>query len=131
VSMTLQLNGLSVQHLAGEGADAEVIIENMRGKSWCHFSMHAMSNYDAPLDSHLKVSHAARGGEPIAWESGFLTVRQLMLQAAVGHGAKITIPACEAGVTPHDLGGEYVGLPAAFLIAGASLVLVPLWAVHS
>jgi len=130
VCAKLRKNDFSVEELRGKNADSSTIIARMRDSLLCHLSTHAMSDYHSPLGSHIKVAHTGEKSKP-NWESGFLTVRRLMLEGAVCPGAKIIVPACEAGLVRHDPGGEYVGLPAAFLIAGASLVIAPLWTVHA
>jgi CHAT domain-containing protein len=82
-----------------------------------HYSGHAESNFAAPLESHLKVA------------DGRLTVGSLIADGALQPGSRVVLLACETGVAPVDPSGEYVGITAAFLMAGASVVVSTLWMV--
>jgi len=113
-----------VSKLEGKDATAGAIISNMRIHSLYHFSGHAESNFESPFDSFLL---AAGCDEKV----GSLSAKEIMIEGAFRPGAWIVLGACETGIAPTDPSGEYLGLPAAFLAAGASIVISTLWKVHA
>ncbi|MBI3933973.1 MAG: CHAT domain-containing protein [Acidobacteria bacterium] len=119
VETTLENYGVSVSRLEGENATSAAILNDLRETSLFHFSGHAESDFRFPLGSHLKV----------AGDGAQLQAGTLMSHAALQRGAWVVVDACESGVAPVDPSGEYVGLSAAFLLAGASIVVSTLWAV--
>lgn len=111
--------GYSVSRLGGEQAGVEAIMNGLAGCSLFHFAGHGESNLRDPMDSHLKIAgYRAR-----------LTTRDLTGRGIMRPGAWVVVDACETGVAPVDPSGEYIGLPAAFLLAGASVVVSSLWEV--
>jgi CHAT domain-containing protein len=81
-----------------------------------HFACHGQFRADNPMFSSLKL------------HDGWLTaadVMQLNLKDAL-----VTLSACESGRGTVLLGDEVIGLPRAFLGAGAASVVVSLWLVQ-
>ena len=100
-------------------ADKETVIANLSQYSWLHFACHAQSNLVNPLDSELALA----GKES-------LSVKTILAQGRVLKGSWAVLSACETGIAPPDLTGEYVGLPSAFLAMGARVVVCSLWPVQ-
>jgi len=122
---------LSVLKIMQDKATIPAIIKYMPNYSWFHFCGHAHSDFNSPLESHLKVTGIDKGlGFPDSWESRFLRAKKITAEGTVQTGAWIVLTACESGVSPPDPSGEYLGLPSAFLSAGASIVISSLWEVH-
>lgn len=60
-----------------------------------------------------------------------LTVRDIFTSLRLNRCHTAVLGACETGLVKLDQGDEYIGLPAAFLYAGAASVVSSLWAVES
>lgn len=106
--------GLAVKRLSGPNATPDAVMEGMRGASWFHFAGHGESDDHSPWLSYLYLAED-------------LTATTLLEQHAVREGAVAVINGCSTGVAPGDEAGEFVGLPAAFLALGYSVVLSTLW----
>jgi CHAT domain-containing protein/Tfp pilus assembly protein PilF len=94
--------------------------KNSADCNFIHFATHGSYNYEQPLYSHLLFS-------PSDEDDGRLNVFEvfeLNLNASL-----VTLSACETGLGNISQGDELVGLSRAFLFAGASSVIVSLWAV--
>jgi CHAT domain-containing protein len=109
----------SIKILEHEKANKETVIANLSRYSWLHFACHAQSNLVNPLDSELALA----GKES-------LSVKTILAQGRMLKGSWAVLSACETGIAPPDLAGEYVGLPSAFLAMGARVVVCSLWPVQ-
>jgi len=102
--------------LIGEQAQLAAFNVAASGCDILHLACHGLFRADNPMFSALKL------------HDGWLTaadVMQLDLENTL-----VTLSACESGRGTVILGDEVIGLPRAFLGAGASTVLVSLWLVQ-
>jgi CHAT domain-containing protein/Tfp pilus assembly protein PilF len=101
--------------LIGDQARKEFLLASTYGYSILHLACHGMFRADNPMFSALKFS------------DGWLTAAeaaQMRLNSSL-----VTLSACESGRSRVYMGEEVIGLPRAFLGAGAASVLVSLWVV--
>jgi CHAT domain-containing protein/tetratricopeptide (TPR) repeat protein len=108
--------GLQVDVLTNEGATLDALSALATGSDILHFACHGLFRADNPMFSALRLY------------DGWLTaadVMQLDLKDAL-----VTLSACESGRGTVVPGDEVIGLPRAFLGAGAAAVVVSLWIVQ-
>jgi CHAT domain len=75
-------------------------------------------------------SHRAGGFGTAAAGDVWLTVPDIVSTLRLGRNRLVALPACESGIVDvRHLPDEFVGLPAAFLTAGAPGVLATFWSV--
>ena len=116
VSQQLAGGGIEVQTLTNEGATLDALNALVRGCDILHLACHGLFRADNPMFSAVKL------------QDGWLTaadVMQLNLKDAL-----VTLSACESGRGTVLQGDEVIGLPRAFLGAGAASVVVSLWLVQ-
>jgi CHAT domain-containing protein len=104
----------------GKQSTETFVKNNSAGYNFIHFATHGNYNYEQPLYSHLLFP-------PSDEDDGRLNVFEvfeLNINASL-----VTLSACETGLGNISQGDELVGLSRAFLFAGASSVIVSLWAV--
>ncbi len=96
------------------------LAESLPGKSLLHYSGHAAYNWRQPEGSALVLA----GGDS-------LTLAEIEASQALAGNRLTVLSACETGLTEttRGLADEYIGLPAAFLEAGAGAVVASLWSV--
>jgi tetratricopeptide (TPR) repeat protein len=134
IQARLLKKGFSILRMERENATSRAIIEHMHNCSLLHFCGHAVSNFYSPLESYLEVAckDENTGNDlPTLWENKFLRAKRIMAEGTIQPGAWVILSACESGASPPDPSGESVGLPAAFLAAGAATVISTLWAVQA
>ena len=86
-----------------------------------HFACHGKFFDKDPLNSGLFMQ-----------DNQMITAREIMSNQTLKINAKlVTLSACETGVSENKPGDELIGLPRAFLSAGADSVAVSLWRVNS
>src|SRR5690606_32599174 len=78
--------------------------------------------------SHARFSPAAPTASGIRLADGWLTVRDVVTTDL--RGAAVTLSACETGCAAVGAGDEAMGLARGFLEAGASSVVMSLWAIQ-
>jgi CHAT domain-containing protein len=104
----------------GQGGTKGRVLAGMQGRTYVHFSCHGNYQWNDPPASGLHLADDR------------LTLADLQ-QGGVDLSATrvVTLSACETGITDLFPGraGEYVGIPAGFLLAGAACVISSLWAV--
>ena len=116
VARGLADGGIETRTLTNEGATLEAFNTLASGCDILHLVCHGLFRADNPMFSALKL------------QDGWLTaadVMQLDLKNVL-----VTLSACESGRGTVLLGDEVIGLPRAFLGAGAASVVVSLWLVQ-
>lgn len=86
---------------------------NPRRYRYLHFAAHARANDQRPAETHLTLADS---------RLDLRTIRGLDLTAEL-----VTLSACETALGPRVRGEGIVGLPHAFLAAGARGTIVTLW----
>ena len=107
--------GIQTDLLIGEGAQLQAFQGLAPGCDLLHLACHGLFRSDNPMFSALKLS------------DGWLTAVNILHLPL--DGALATLSACESGRNRVLLGDEAIGLPRAFLGAGAASVNVSLWIV--
>jgi CHAT domain-containing protein len=108
--------GAHADALTGEHAQLATFNAAAPGYDVLHLACHGLFRADNPMFSALKL------------HDGWLTAADAMQLDL--ENALVTLSACESGRATVILGDEVVGLPRAFLSAGAATVLVSLWIVQ-
>jgi CHAT domain-containing protein len=102
-----------------EATEAAVIAATA-GKAYLHFSCHGFYNWQTPLESGLLLANKE-----------ILSLADILHRLDLGHSRLVVLSACETGMTDfRQTPDEFIGLPAAFLQAGAPGVVGTLWAVN-
>lgn len=127
---TLNFAEIEVTAISAMFAEARVLVQREATRKAL---LDAAAQYDfIHLATHgrgatlLKDSLAA--GLTLA-EGDRLTAREIFKMLKVPHAHTVVLSACETGMIRLDQSDEYVGLPAAFLYAGAPAVVSSLWEV--
>jgi len=97
-------------------ATVQLFINEMVAPRYVHVACHGQFRADNPMFSAIRLEDAWLTAADIA---------QMHLD-----GACVALSACESGRTAVLGGDEVLGLPRAFLSAGAATVMVSLWLVH-
>ena len=116
VARQLAEGNMEIETMAGEGATLAAFKALAPHCDILHLACHGLFRADNPMFSAVKL------------HDGWLTaadVMQLDLKDIL-----VTLSACESGRGTVLQGDEVIGLPRAFLGAGASAVVVSLWLVH-
>lgn len=103
-----------------EQARREEILSKIENCEAIHFATHGAgaTMLADPLDACLVIADP----DP-------LTAREIFQKMKLPQSRAVVLSACETGMIELDWGDEYVGLPAAFLHAGAPCVISSLWQV--
>ncbi len=101
------------------GATPETVTERLRTAPVAHFACHGEWDAAEPLNSALHLAGVR------------LSLADLFARARTEEARLTLLTACEsaAGHRPVVGGGEYLGLPAAFILAGSKAVIGSLWRV--
>lgn len=108
-----------------EKASRQAIFDAADRYNFIHFATHgrgATLSHD-PLEAGLKIANNELSNQ-------FLTVKEIFKEVKLSQSCAVVLSACETGMIKLDLGDEYIGLPAAFLYAGAPTVVSSLWSVN-
>jgi len=115
------LGGLFARHLnlLGNKATPEAVIQGIKGMPYIHFACHGFYLPQEPSRSGLRLANDTQ-----------LTAAEVTLGLDLSASRLVVLSACQTGLTDFTrLKDEYIGLPAAFLQAGAPAVLSTLWEV--
>lgn len=116
------------------------VIDCMREAKYVHFTCHGMHDPDTLLESGLELAtpHDSSWSDANATtdksqpaNAHRLTLGRIFEQAQLLHAPVVVLSACDTGIPKvEELRDEYIGLPAAFLFAGARAVISTLWQVN-
>jgi CHAT domain-containing protein/Tfp pilus assembly protein PilF len=109
--------------LPGQAGTARAIGQHLPAAAYSHFACHGDFQPDRPDRIALVV---AQEGE----HTGYLTREEILTRFRAAYGSTVVLSACNSGRTLLGATDEFVGLPSAFLIAGASAVVGSLWPVY-
>jgi CHAT domain-containing protein len=105
--------------LCGREATKEAVLRILPRATHLHFACHGAFDPAAPLDSGLELADGAR-----------LTLREFLAGAGGVEARLVGLSACQSGVSEFQSApDEGLGLPLAFLQAGAAGVVATLWPV--
>ena len=116
VAQQLGAAGVRTQTLIDEGAHLAAVRDATPGNDVIHLACHGLFRADNPVFSALKL------------HDGWLTAADALRLDL--RDALVTLSACESGRGAVLTGDEVIGLPRAFLGAGAATVVVSLWLVQ-
>ncbi|KRQ16708.1 CHAT domain-containing protein [Bradyrhizobium manausense] len=106
--------------LYGRAATSETMMDAVSKHSYLHFACHGFSSLEDPLDSALTL---AQGNQ--------FSAAQVIRDLDLSKCHLVILSACQTGlVNSTTLETEYLGLPIAFLQAGAPAVISTLWSVE-
>ena len=128
VTVGLAFPSTEVQIHFGTDATVDTLTAGLasrpEGLAVLHLACHGQFDASDPMRAALLLAPRSGDNSP---EGGRVTARDLMgMHLPVN---LVTVSACESGVTSRLVGDELVGLTRALLYAGASSVVVSLWAV--
>jgi CHAT domain-containing protein len=103
--------------LAGGRATRDAVLKSAADAGVIHFACHAAFDGGHPLESGLLLA------------GGRLSLADVYAHGEMTPGSLIVLAACESGLTGLDQPDELIGFPAAFLHAGASIIISTLWPV--
>jgi CHAT domain-containing protein len=118
--------------ITGGNATPTRVLAAIPHAPFIHFSCHASFEVDAPMKSSLTLAPTTTADEcgenEQTGESGFLTLAQLLEHLHFSELPIVVLSACESGIPKVErYRDEYLGLPLAFLCAGAKTVVSTLW----
>jgi len=118
--------------IGGENATPARVLAAIAHAPFIHFACHASVEVEAPMESCLSLAPSPSGdgcsGSDQSDESGFLTLAHLVEQLHFSRSPIVVLSACESGIPKIErYRDEYLGLPLAFLCAGAKTVVSTLW----
>jgi CHAT domain-containing protein/tetratricopeptide (TPR) repeat protein len=106
--------------LIRDGVTEGAFLEGAAYVNYIHYSGHAKHDGAEPAKSGLLVE-----------SDNALTVNEIQRKGALRMGRLVVLSACETGLVDVETAPEeYVGLPAAFLVAGVPCVISSLWPVE-
>ena len=107
------------RRLLSADARSEAVLASLSKSSHWHFATHGTFSWSNPGQSGLRLAGDDR-----------LTIRQLLDRVDPGHPRLVALSACETGLFDFQSApDEFIGLPVAFLQAGAAGVVGTLWPV--
>jgi tetratricopeptide (TPR) repeat protein len=105
--------------LGADTADPASVLKALRTAGYWHFATHGIFDWLKPRSSALLLAKGER-----------LTVGRLLDEQNLGSPRLVVLSACETGFYDFQrISSEFVGLPGAFLQAGAAGVVGSLWSV--
>jgi len=100
-----------------EDAKITAVLKHAKEGNILHFACHGKFDLENPFESELSLAEEK------------LTLREIFAKLRLPKTDFATLSACETGINKIEPGGEYIGLSAGFLYAGANSVISSLWAV--
>ena len=118
--------------VAGENATPTRVLSAIAHAPFIHFACHASFEIETPMESGLtlapSVEEAECGESNKPGESEFLTLAHLLENLHFTQSPIVVLSGCESGIPKVErYRDEYLGLPLAFLCAGAKTVVSTLW----
>jgi CHAT domain-containing protein len=111
--------------LRGKRTTPNAVKSSIADADFIHFSCHAQFDSQNSLDSALILAPAEPGSPSARFTAG-----EIFESVRLSRARLVVLSACETGMTKVDpFYDECIGLPAAFLIAGARTVVSTLWRV--
>lgn len=106
--------------IGGDDATVQAVRDAVGGRQYVHFACHARFDWSNPAESGLELA-----GD--TW----LRIEDILSPAMRLSSARVvTLSACETGMAEfRSMPDEFIGLPGAFIEAGASAVVSSLWPV--
>jgi CHAT domain-containing protein/tetratricopeptide (TPR) repeat protein len=129
--------------LTGPEATPRRVKQAMRDATYIHFACHGVVDRKRLLDAGLRLAPDAddRNGQPkearderhtasrtMPLRDGVLTLGEIFKDVLLPRAPLVVLSACKTGLTNvREWHEEFIGLPAAFIYAGASTVVSTLW----
>jgi tetratricopeptide (TPR) repeat protein len=116
-------------------SEIDEIVRSIVRANMVHFSGHGVFNEKNPYLSgviaqgHPEKTPRAFGARVEIFNYELLSVAEVLAQIHLPDCFLVTLSACSSGLPRQHAANEFVGLPAAFLIAGAKNVVGSLWPV--
>jgi len=120
------------QVLSGKDASQAAVFQAVRGRTCLHFACHGYYDWFEVMNSGLLLAANPSGPAVPSTGKDPLTLAEILSPEFRLDAARlIALSACETGMSEYlRTPDEYIGLPAAFLQAGAPAVISTLWAVN-
>jgi CHAT domain-containing protein/tetratricopeptide (TPR) repeat protein len=123
---------LDANVIAGDNATPPRVLTAISHAHFIHFACHVSFEVEAPMESSLTLAPPSAGNQQgeneQSGESGFLTLAHLLEHLHFSESPIVVLSACESGIPKIErYRDEYLGLPLAFLCAGAKTVVSTLW----
>ena len=138
IQQILDLAGVSKSVLENTQATKEAILNALSNVDLFHFAGHGFSNFNSPLDSYLDLSDDKTKSinqylviKEEEQKKIRLSVQDLITKSKIRKGTWVIANACESGIVAVDINSEYLGIPSALLMAGASMVISTLWRIDT
>lgn len=113
-----------IRPMTGEQATESTVREAMVHSTIIHLATHGFAYADVLRESESFIALAADSSS-----DGLLQVRELEAAPGMLNADLVVLSACQTGLGSTRLSEGTIGLPRAFLTAGARTVLVSLWSV--
>ena len=107
--------------LVGQDATKAAVLSRVKGASLVHIASHAFFDHREPLDSGVRLVDHAGGLDT-------LTVFEI-IQSWRSRAKLIVLSGCETRIVALSAADDVVGLPTAFLFAGAETIIASMWRV--
>ena len=109
---------------AAKPVTREHTLKALTRRDWIHLCAHGTNDTESPLRSFIKLGNGSGGPA-----DDDLRALDIVQEANLVAGATVLLSACESGLAPDRPDHESLGLPTAFLVAGASRVVSTLFEV--
>ena len=103
--------------LKDQAAEREAVIRDSRDKRLWHYSGHALSDFENPLSSYLRLSGLS------------LTLQDIFTEIQMPHCFLAIANGCQTAMAKPQPGDDHVSFASGLLYAGAQRVISTLWSV--